>query len=394
MRRLYIMIRYFFAATALLSASFVNAQQSRWAIQPDGSIQWNIQGRLPHADHIEMSGQKVSYWLQYEVDTAKAPHITRTIVFPTFRLQPNKTSSSMMYTVTDGEMPRVFINDKLFKAGIYNGGPSNDQPEQVVAIRHKGIMQVESVAGKDKSISLKRTYFPSVEKPMALEKWVFVNNGKQPVKIEMETVNKETRPSVERAINGPLRFLLTSVNAGERNVQPGDSAVFTIAFEALRGTESPYAVNVQQEEQERKRRIDGILSLLQLETPDTLLNTAFAFAKIRATESIYLTKGGFMHGPGGLRYYAAIWANDQAEYVNPFFAFLGDDVGVKSAMNAYRWFAKYMNADYKPIPSSIVAEGDGVWQGAKDRGDMAMIAYGAGRFSLAYGNEDSARYGL
>ena len=32
-----------------------------------------------------------------------------------------------------------------------------------------------------------------------------------------------------------------------------------------------------------------------------------------------------MHGPGGLRYYAAIWANDQAEYINPFFAFLGDE---------------------------------------------------------------------
>jgi hypothetical protein len=122
-----------------------------------------------------------------------------------------------------------------------------------------------------------------------------------------------------------------------------------------------------------------------------LLNTAFAFAKIRATESIYLTKGGYLHGPGGLRYYAAIWANDQAEYINPFFAFLGDEVGNKSAMNAYRWFAHYINPEYKPIPSSIIAEGDGVWQGAKDRGDMAMIAYGAGRYALAYGNKDSAK---
>jgi hypothetical protein len=75
----------------------------------------------------------------------------------------------------------------------------------------------------------------------------------------------------------------------------------------------------------------------------------------------------------------------------PFFAFLGDDIANNSAMNAYRWFAKYMNPDYKPIPSSIIAEGDGVWQGAKDRGDMAMIAYGAGRYALANGNPDSAK---
>ena len=55
-----------------------------------------------------------------------------------------------------------------------------------------------------------------------------------------------------------------------------------------------------------------------------MLNKAFAFAKVRATESIFATKGGLMHGPGGGRYYAAIWANDQAEYANPFFGYLGE----------------------------------------------------------------------
>ncbi|MCH5687700.1 hypothetical protein LWM68_27595 [Niabella sp. W65] len=60
-------------------------------------------------------------------------------------------------------------------------------------------------------------------------------------------------------------------------------------------------------------------------------------------------------------------------------------------MNAYRLFAAYMNPEYKPIPSSIINEGKGVWQGAGDRGDMAMIAYGAGRFALANGNADSAK---
>ncbi len=133
------------------------------------------------------------------------------------------------------------------------------------------------------------------------------------------------------------------------------------------------------------------MSLLKLETPDPVLNTLFDFSKIRGTESIYNTKGGLMHGPGGLRYYAAIWANDQAEYINPFFAFLGDETGNKSAMNAFRLFARYMNPEYKRIPSSIIDQGDGTWNGAKDRGDMAMIAYGAGRYALAYGNIDSAK---
>jgi hypothetical protein len=385
----------FYPATLILClcAGAARPQQpgDRWAIQPDGSIAWNIGNGLPHADHIEMSGKKVSYWIQYEVDAAKAPHITRTIVFPTFRLQPNKTASSMMYTVTDAEMPRFFINGRLLKAGIYNGGPEGGLPEQVNYIRHKGIMQVVSDVGKDRSLRLTRTYFPSDDKPLAMEKFVFVNNGQQAATVELETIYRETQPSAERGMNGPLRFVVSAVNGGERRIPPGDSTMFAVSYRALRGDEKPAAVNVLQEEAARSERVNGILALLQLETPDTLLNTAFAFAKIRATESIYLTKGGYMHGPGGLRYYAAIWANDQAEYVNPFFAFLGDSIGIKSAMNAYRLFAKYMNPGYKPIPSSIVAEGDAVWQGAKDRGDMAMIVYGAGRFALTYGHVDSAR---
>ena len=136
--------------------------------------------------------------------------------------------------------------------------------------------------------------------------------------------------------------------------------------------------------------MQSFLSQLRLETPDPVLDTEFAFAKIRTTESIYETKGGLMHGPGGGAYYAAIWANDQAEYADPFFPFLGDATGNESAINSFRHFARYMNPDYKPIPSSIIAEGTGFWNGAGDRGDMAMIAYGASRFALAYGDRDTA----
>jgi hypothetical protein len=145
------------------------------------------------------------------------------------------------------------------------------------------------------------------------------------------------------------------------------------------------------EENARAKRIAEILAPLQLVTPDSILNTAFAFAKIRGTESIFKTKGGYMHGPGGLSYYAAIWANDQAEYISPFFAFSGDRIGNLSAMNCYSMFARYMNPEYNALPSSIVAEGDTVWKGAGDRGDQAMIAYGASRYALTYGNADSAK---
>ncbi|MFT3827183.1 MAG: hypothetical protein QM731_24870 [Chitinophagaceae bacterium] len=365
-------------------------QQDRWQIRPDGSIQWRIDQRVPHNDHIEMSGEKVSLWVQYGVDTSGKPMLNRTMVFPTFRLLPVKTTASMMYNVTDNDLPRVMINDKLMRTGTYNAAVAADMKEKTTAITHKGIMSVFSVLGNG-DIQLCRTLFPSVDKPMAVEKWVFTNTGKQPAKIEMEYLRRETKPSESRTTPVQHSFIVSTIGDGIRTIAPGDSAVFALTYQAVNSNSPFVKADVNAELADRAKRVDQFLSLLQLQTPDTILNTAFAFAKIRATESIFKTKGGYMHGPGGLRYYAALWANDQAEYVNPFFAFLGDEVANKSAMNAYRWFAHYMNADYKPIPSSIIAEGDGIWHGAKDRGDMAMIAYGAGRYSLAYGNVDSAK---
>ncbi len=106
---------------------------------------------------------------------------------------------------------------------------------------------------------------------------------------------------------------------------------------------------------------------LVLKTPNDTINRMFAFAKIRAGESIYDTKQGLMHGPGGGEYYAAIWANDQAEYINPLFAYLGYAPGIESARNSFRLFASYINPAFNPIPSSIIAEGAGYWNGAGDR---------------------------
>lgn len=154
----------------------------------------------------------------------------------------------------------------------------------------------------------------------------------------------------------------------------------------MKTTEQAPIVDIQQEKAKRLAFIRETQSKLVLSTPDTVLNQEFAFAKIRASESIFETKGGPMHGPGGESYYAAIWANDQAEYVGPFFPFMGYDYGNKASLNAYLHFARFMNPDYKPIPSSIIAEGTDIWDGAGDRGDAAMIGYGAARYALVSGD--------
>src|SRR6185369_11019318 len=176
----------------------LSKQQDRWAIQPDGSIEWKIDNRLPHSDHIEMAGEKLAFWIQYGVDDSGKLSLNRTIVFPTFRLLPVRTTAHMMYSLTDDELPRVIINDRLLRAGTYNAAVQNDQPEKVISINHKGVMKITSDVGRDRSIRLIRVLFPSTQKPMAIEKCIFINQGKQPAKIEMEYLNRETKPSADR----------------------------------------------------------------------------------------------------------------------------------------------------------------------------------------------------
>lgn len=123
------------------------------------------------------------------------------------------------------------------------------------------------------------------------------------------------------------------------------------------------------EKVKRETLVQLLMNNLVLETPDPIIDQMFAYSKIRACESIYETQGGPLHGPGGESYYAAIWANDQAEYINPYFPFVGYNYGNISAMNSFRHFARFMNDKWEPIPSSIIAEGLDIWNGAGDRGE-------------------------
>jgi hypothetical protein len=173
----------------------------------------------------------------------------------------------------------------------------------------------------------------------------------------------------------------------QQTLAPGESLTYALVHCARLEAEAPYYGEPEAELAARQRFVETLEASLVLTTPDPILNRLFAFSKLRGAESIFSTRGGLMHGPGGYnKYLAAIWANDQAEYINPFFPFLGLDAGNESALNSYRHFARFMNPEYKRIPSSIIAEGRDTWNGARDRGDMAMIAYGASRFALASGN--------
>lgn len=188
----------------------------------------------------------------------------------------------------------------------------------------------------------------------------------------------------EAGVYGAYTIEASLSKNGTFTVEPGGKLEFYAIFSGRKAGDAALTrINIESERTGRQALINQWWNNLVLDTPDPVLNRMFAFAKLRGAESIYRTKGGLMHGPGGEAYYAAIWANDQAEYINPFFPYLGYEIGNESALNSFRHFARFMNDEYRPIPSSIISEGVGTWHGAKDRGDGAMIAYGAARYALA-----------
>ena len=356
---------------------FVEAQ--RWALNAEGGITWQVRpGDAPHSDHIEMSGLQVSTVVRYGVDANGAFLLNRGMVWPLLRTIPNNTHASLMRKMGWNPLENVLVGNAQIR-------------EQVQSISLDGTMTVRSLCPvRGGEVELTRVLFPSTSLPAFCEKYTLKNVGDKPVPVEASNVRSEILTPKERGVAGTYHLIQSLTGGFSRQLQPGEEVSFYVTTAGFKEGETEVVPDVEKELQARKSLIQTFWSSLVFDSPDPVINTMFAFAKIRGAESIYQTAGGLMHGPGGESYYAAIWANDQAEYINPFFPFLGYDKGNGSALNSYKHFARFMNDAYKPIPSSIIAEGTDIWNGAGDRGDAAMIAYGAGRYALARGDRSEA----
>jgi glycosyl hydrolase family 43/glycosyl hydrolase family 65 len=364
---------------ARLAEHSTEAAAERWRQTPVG-IEWPVEqiaaGPKPHDDHIEMSGLRVSTIIQYGVDRDSRLMLWRRVVWPMLRTIPNDTHASLRQVFGPADVPALRVDGHEITA------------EVVRSVSIDGTLTIRTeVPG---TIALARTIFPSREQQAVFERIEVTNRSRQPIAVTAPAKGLTVKTDPVKGADGAYAIEAATDRPVDWTLRPGEARTYAIVYTAWKEADPRLALDVTKELNARRTWVAETNSRLILDTPDPLLNKAFAFAKIRATESIFATKGGLMHGPGGGRYYAAIWANDQAEYANPFFGYLGEGNPRASALNAFRHFARFMNPDYNPIPSSIIAEGTGTWHGAKDRGDQAMIAYGASRFALASGDRAQA----
>ena len=370
----------FFSALNLLFNE-VQAQEGAgyWKIQNSRSIKWELSDgqKLPHSDNIEMAGKRVAGIVTYAVDTSGVLSLNRQVFFP--QLHPFIKSDDPGWFIYraylkddhgDDILPKIFIGNKRFVPGKLKSTEIN------------GMLNFEhhpSALG----LSMTRSLFPSPSERLFVEQITLKNTTANTLDLKIGKVLKQYE---DRGTEG--RFITTISSDAPENVTLSPNESFSFSMRIMAQIEGEPLPEQSSEEalKERNAFLKEMGDALILETPNPTLNTLFEFSKIRGSESIFESKLGLIHSPGGGRYYVGVWANDQAEYINPYFPFLGYDVGNESAMSTYRAFAGEMNDEYKPLRYAFEIEGL-VPPFTLDRGDAAMIAYGASQYALALGDK-------
>lgn len=349
---------------------------NRWQLKDGGSILWDITKDpcLPHEDFLEMSGRKVSMIVHYGVDREGSLTLSRKIIWPALRTIPNDTNASLSQYYTQESAPQIHMDNTLVSA------------EKPYCIELDGVLTIKSIAAE--KLEIIRTIFPSFQNSASIELIKLTNVCGEEVHIDIKHADNTI---IARGCHGiyMLEVICDTKNKSTK-VSPGEVLCFSVIYNGRKLMNSLEELDAYKELKIRREFVYGLNSSLRLETPDPVLNREFDFSKIRAAESIFKTKCGLVHSPGGEAYYAAVWANDEAEYAGPFFPFLGDDGGNEASLNCYRLYRPFMGPDFRAIPSSIIAEGEDIWEGAGDRGDAAMYAYGASRYALALGDKKIA----
>jgi len=371
----------------LLSFFFtISYGQHQWQVGTNQqSITCSInESVLPFDDNIEMAGRKISGIISYAIDTARHLSLSRKIIFPQLpkfigedESKWQKYRAYLQAEYNDDFLPTVYVNNKEFAIGALKD------------ILIDGTLDFKFEASSS-DIEVTRTIFPSTTDRLFCEKWELTNTGDSIAKIDIGKTRTEFE---DFGIYGSYKRVLSTTGPSKEILGPGESLTFSFNIAGYKNDEPELRIDADLELEKREKLIAEFNRNLILETPQTELNTLFAFSKIRAAENIFDSKMGIVHSPGGGRYYAGVWANDQAEYSGPFFPYLGYTDGNKAALNAYEMFYGQMK-DLPNFESNLMASFEmnaELTCCGTDRGDAAMIAYGGAHYLLALGDETIAR---
>ncbi|MGN1348650.1 MAG: hypothetical protein ACI4VI_06870, partial [Acutalibacteraceae bacterium] len=329
---------------------------------------------LPHFNHIEMTGFQASSIISYRVSKKKKLKLYMFCVYPQIRVIPNKTRGGLTFNFKNVEV-NVEKSSKHVESVFFNGILTITEQADGVKIIHR--------------------LCPAADKKALTEKIEIINNSEKTQFITLKNKKPICRINKIYLVEDNDQILYTDIYLNDTliidkqirtELSKGERKDITVIY----GVDRLSSAQSQEQTAKREDFISQLNSNLKITTPDKTINRMLNFCKIRTSESIFETKNGLMHSPGGGNFYGALWTNDQCEYANPLFAYMGYEPAAEQSVNCYRLYSAFAASD-KAIPTSIIACGDGIWNGAGDRGDTSMYLYGLSRFLLSVGDEQLTR---
>lgn len=344
----------------------------RWTMTQDG-IEWNVSADQSHVDQLEMSGQQVSMIVTYGQDPDGQMILQREIIYPLLRTIPNHTHASTICSYGQESRPQLYLNGQQLA-------------ERLERVFFNGVLRLEAT-DEEQTLKIEHLIYPSPDEPTAYEMIIVQNLTSESHKITSPPIDMN---QFGRGSKGVYCLRVTSEGL-DKTLVPGEETRLVCVYSGRIANQVLGHADAEADLKGRCSLLDEWQHSLVFESPDPIINQCFRLAKIRACESVFQNQCGLLHSPGGGRYYAAVWTNDQIEYAGPFFPFTGYSHAIEASINACRLFVPFMGDDFHPIPSSIIAEGQDIWEGAGDRGDASMYLYGLARILLANGDHVLAR---
>jgi hypothetical protein len=224
-----------FAIAAALMLCGVASAQNRWAIQPDGkTIRMEVsKEKLPHSDHVEMSGKMMATVLYWGVDEQARFTVDRSLVFPMLRTVPNNTHASLM--IRQGldvvSQLRINNNNRLFFRTKY--------------VELNGLMRVvEEHRASTYGLEVERVIFPTMEQQMMCEHYVLRNTGTIAYALQIPELNQVITTDAARGVKGSYKIVSTTKGGGVYNLKPGEGVEFDLVIEGINNEQQSLAASV------------------------------------------------------------------------------------------------------------------------------------------------------
>jgi len=356
----------FTAATLLSACASEPPMKNYWTLDTprDGIVH---AGSYGEPVVLCMQGRKVV--MQVQVDrTAGLSYKARF-----FHVDPDLTKKGWVMTeVKAGSHPALQVNGRPLRC---------DAPSTVA---FDGMLTVVYPASE--GIIATRTVYSSQRNPVVIEEWQLRNATDNPLTVDFKPPAKVT------AATENTLLVWTGQGPASTVVKPGGTVSLATCVQARLkdGPDANSVIDVAAEHAARHALTEAAWrGPGRLETPEPLLDQAFALQKLHVLECpIETIKGVIVHN-GSLTYSPGIWANDPVEYSSPLFPFFGDPELNRASMGMYRvWLDYCRQHGMVPFPGSF--EGPALKLTQRERGDDAMVLYGLSKFLLFQGDRTAA----